>query len=102
MATPKRAGETPTPERSARAGRKRGWLSWHSPLTQVVKGGLYRIGGRSELPAGYRYKTEWLIAHEFQDSWGAEMALALLALIRYLKPQSRIFQVLDFKEQLKK
>jgi hypothetical protein len=21
----------------------------------VVKGGLYRIGGRSELPAGYRY-----------------------------------------------
>ena len=25
----------------------------------MVKGGLYRIGGRSELPAGYRYTTLW-------------------------------------------
>lgn len=26
-------------------------------LLQVVKGVLYRIGGRSELPAGWRYTT---------------------------------------------
>src|SRR5215831_7034841 len=32
-------------------------LPWHSPLTQVVKGALYRFFGRLELPAGYGYTT---------------------------------------------
>src|SRR5438093_13731642 len=57
MATAYGASGTPTPGRSARAGRKRDGIPWHSPLTQVVKGALYRIFGRLELPAGYRYTT---------------------------------------------
>src|SRR5438309_9862914 len=41
MATAQRASGTPTPGRSARVGRKRDGIPWHSPLTQVVKGALY-------------------------------------------------------------
>src|SRR5215468_5281137 len=43
MATAHRASGTPTPGRSARAGRKRDGIPWHSPLTEVVKGALYRV-----------------------------------------------------------
>src|SRR5215510_397174 len=43
MATAHRASGTPTPERSARAGRKRDGIPWHSPLTKMVKGALYRV-----------------------------------------------------------
>src|SRR5262249_46250521 len=38
MATAYGASGTTTPGRSARAGRKRDGIPWHSPLTQVVKG----------------------------------------------------------------
>src|SRR5262249_48871189 len=43
MATAQRASGTPTPGQSARADRKRDGIPWHSPLTQVVKGALYRV-----------------------------------------------------------
>src|SRR5881409_3288063 len=46
-----------TAGQSARAGRKQGGILWQRPLTQVVKGALYRIGGRSELPASWRHMT---------------------------------------------
>src|SRR5215471_57957 len=56
---PERARETsptlPSATRAARAGRKRDGVSWHTLLTQVVKGTLYWVCGRLELPAGYRY-----------------------------------------------
>src|SRR5262245_47895659 len=42
MATAHRVSGTPTPGRSARAGRKRDGIPWHSPLAEVVKGALYR------------------------------------------------------------
>src|SRR5262252_10128838 len=58
MAIAHRVSGTPTPERSDRVGRKRDGIPWHSPLTQVVKGALYRVFGWLELPAGYRYTTE--------------------------------------------
>src|SRR5437660_2946714 len=45
MATAHRASGTPTPGRSARAGRKRDGIPGHSPLTEVVKRALYRIFG---------------------------------------------------------
>src|SRR5215813_13288939 len=57
MATAQRASGTPTPGRSARVGRKRDGMPWHSPLTQVIKGALYQVFGWLELPAGYRYTT---------------------------------------------
>src|SRR5262252_4889610 len=57
MAIAHRVSGTPTPERSDRVGRKRDGIPWHSPLTQVVKGALYRVFGWLELPAGYRYTT---------------------------------------------
>src|SRR5207253_4802305 len=61
MATAQRASGTPTPGRSARVGRKRDGIPWDSPLTQVVKGALYRVFGWLELPAGYRYTTrQWV------------------------------------------
>src|SRR5262249_223360 len=43
MATAHRVSGTPTPGRSARAGRKRDGIPWHSPLAEVVKGALYRV-----------------------------------------------------------
>ena len=52
MATAQRISGTTTPGRSARAGRKRDGIPWHSPFTQVVKGALYRVLGRLELPLG--------------------------------------------------
>src|SRR5438128_7176093 len=57
MATAQRVSGTPTPGRSARVDRKRDGIPWDSPLTQVVKGALYRVFGWLELPAGYRYTT---------------------------------------------
>src|SRR5262249_50957567 len=61
MATAQRASGTPTPGRSARVGRKRDGMPWHSPLTQVIKGALYQVFGWLELPAGYRYTTDRVI-----------------------------------------
>src|SRR4029450_13989031 len=73
MATAYGASGTTPPGRSARAGRKRDGIPWHSPLTEVVKGALYRVFGRLELPAGYRYSTHW------QDSTYPHGALVGLA-----------------------
>src|SRR4030095_10295825 len=43
MATAQSASGTSPPGRSARAGRKRDRIPSHSPLTQVIKGAVYRI-----------------------------------------------------------
>jgi hypothetical protein len=46
MTTASRESETTTLGRPVRAGRKRAGIPWHSPLTQVVQGALYRVFGR--------------------------------------------------------
>src|SRR3989442_14605666 len=69
MATAHRVSGTTTPGRSARAGRKRDGIPWDSPLTQVVKGALYRVFGWLELPAGYRYTTVFIPTISLDATW---------------------------------
>src|SRR5437016_6059150 len=67
MATAHRASGTPTLQRSARAGRKRDGISWHSPLTPVVKGDIVldlraagftrRLEGHDPLFSSARFAT---------------------------------------------
>ena len=36
---------------------QRGWRPWQNPLTEVMRGALYRIFGELDLPVRYRYTT---------------------------------------------
>src|SRR6266849_4675325 len=57
MAIAHGASGTATRGRSTSTDRKRGWRPWQNPLTEVMKGALYRIFGELDLPARYRYTT---------------------------------------------
>src|SRR5262249_35761763 len=60
MAIANGASGTATRGRSASTDRKRGWIPWQSSLTEVMKGAFYRIFGELDLPARYRYTTNYL------------------------------------------
>src|SRR5262249_7377933 len=57
MAIAQGALGTATRGRSTSTDRKRGWRPWQNPLTEVMKGAIYRIFGELDFPARYRYTT---------------------------------------------
>src|SRR5438093_7810844 len=86
MATAHRASGTPTLQRSARAGRKRDGISWHSPLTLVVKGDIVpdlRAAGftrRLEVHIWTRPRCQGAL--EWKTRFGTDAALYPASLVK--------------------